>query len=903
MGRGGVGVVFAAYDEVLEEEVALKFIHALLLSQPGIVKTLKEEVKRARHLTHPNIVGVFEVHQEPGAVAIAMERIGGPSLAVLSRRSPDRVLSADDILTWLPGIVSALDHAHRSAKIVHRDIKPGNILLHADGSAKIADFGLSRTIADEVTVTMGMAAGTVAYMSPQQMMGDPCSPADDIYSLGASLYDLLTGKPPFHTGHLPSQIEGVEAELLNARRESLGVKGPPLPFHWEAAVAACLAKDPANRPTTATELLEMLQGKRAPRRRVSAQRGRAISGSWRRMGLAAAGLVATAAAITVNYQMNGDAADSFPATPRHAPALPTENHPDPAVNPPRNPLYRAEQYVRAERLIGSLTSGLLLHLPLENNTRDYSGFGLDGSGRNLAPAVDRFGRQAHAIRLLGDADITVAMPQDFQFSVGRPFAVSLWFLPDLQSGSLIELRTDDPVFPYMHIGYHDGRIRVVPGGNYRDQESHQSQRVVQENAWQYLVAQYDGEKMSVWLDAKKVLEFPYEADPVLANGWSLQVGGSAPRRLHFAGAISDLRLYGKHLPESQILTNFRSRPHRPRTPDSALPPEAARFALTVGIYGDNDDLEAAVKNEFGDSARIADWEEIRDLFYDNGAAFADFIGLCHKTSAFVERDGDRQFLGPRQFMVYRDSGTHNPALLHHDHTAQAELLLGSWFNIEHPILVRLPQGGAASEFLSATRLVGERTDGGIWELGVAPDPKGAARMKASPGASIESSLFDLPVDHRFQTLRIEFNANLPPSLWGKEITLCLRREGVDLPLTVSIAHHPGRHRSIKLQVGTEKNIAHLRLFGARFGDFSFTILVRDEHIYITAIPLRSPGFLFEEMAQVPGFRLADLRSLQWTLHCRDPHAVASWIDDIRLTALSAASAGSPPDRASPPVEP
>ncbi|MBM3855946.1 MAG: serine/threonine protein kinase, partial [Verrucomicrobia bacterium] len=223
LGQGGMGVVWLARDEELGVEVALKFVADHLRWDPRVLTGLRREVLRARALSHPGILRIHDLVSDDSSAAIAMEYAAGGSLADrLAARlagEPPRALEAADLAPLLPPLAAALDHAHRASGIVHRDLKPSNLLLATDGSPKIADFGVSRSLAESATRTSGLhSGGTLAYMGPQQLHDEPASPSDDIYSLGATLYDLLAGSPPFRQGDIAGQIERRSPERIAARR-------------------------------------------------------------------------------------------------------------------------------------------------------------------------------------------------------------------------------------------------------------------------------------------------------------------------------------------------------------------------------------------------------------------------------------------------------------------------------------------------------------------------------------------------------------------------------------------------------------------------------------------------------------------------------------------------------------
>jgi TonB family protein len=266
LGRGGMGVVWLARDEELEIDVALKFLPEIVALDKESVAELKRETRRNLGLTHPHIVRVHDFVQGPTTAAISMEFVDGASLSALKLDQPGNVFSIEQLLPWTEQLCGALDYAHRSAKIVHRDLKPANLMINAQGELKITDFGIARSVADSVSRVSKEAgsSGTPLYMSPQQMMGEDPAVTDDIYSLGATLYELLTGKPPFHTGNIIAQVQGKVAPRVNERRSALEPKLPPVPTVWDDVLAAALAKERTARPQSAKEFWQRLHGATAP---------------------------------------------------------------------------------------------------------------------------------------------------------------------------------------------------------------------------------------------------------------------------------------------------------------------------------------------------------------------------------------------------------------------------------------------------------------------------------------------------------------------------------------------------------------------------------------------------------------------------------------------------------------
>ena len=260
LGKGGMGVVWLALDQELNSRVALKFLREEMTSEADALKELKGEVIINRDLAHPNIIKTFDFVTNGRTSAISMEYVNGTNLHQLKAQRPGRFFEVADIQPWVWQLCDAMHYAHQQ-KVVHRDIKPANLMVNERGELKVGDFGIGRTVADTINRVTRNSAGTPPYMSPQQMMGEKAAPFDDIYSIGATIYDLLTGDPPFFRGAIREQTLAKVPSNMTAQRQELVRIGQPIPPAWERTVAACLAKDPAMRPPTAKALREMLEGK------------------------------------------------------------------------------------------------------------------------------------------------------------------------------------------------------------------------------------------------------------------------------------------------------------------------------------------------------------------------------------------------------------------------------------------------------------------------------------------------------------------------------------------------------------------------------------------------------------------------------------------------------------------
>jgi hypothetical protein len=262
LGRGGMGVVWLARDEKLDRDVALKFLPELVMHDSAVLDDLKRETKRSLELTHHNIVRIYDFTEGNQTACISMEYVDGPTLSALRVERPSKVFEVNELAPWIKQACEALDYAHKRARIVHRDLKPANLMLNSKGHLKLADFGIARSLTDSVSMLTKNrgTSGTLVYMSPQQLDGERTSHLDDIYSLGATLYELLTSKPPFYTGYVDRQIHEKTPPRIADRREELNVASDKMVApQWEATIAACLSKDPAQRPQSAGELGRRLE--------------------------------------------------------------------------------------------------------------------------------------------------------------------------------------------------------------------------------------------------------------------------------------------------------------------------------------------------------------------------------------------------------------------------------------------------------------------------------------------------------------------------------------------------------------------------------------------------------------------------------------------------------------------
>ena len=245
--RGGMAQVYLARDLLLDRPVALKVLFPELSVDRAFVERFRREAKAAANLTHPNIVSIYDWGQGQNTYFIVMEYVDGRTLSSILREGPLDAARAAGIGA---DVAAALDFAHRRG-VIHRDVKPGNVLINNAGQVKVADFGIARAIGTSEDLTQtGSVMGTATYFSPEQAQGYGVDPRSDVYSLGVVLYEMATGRAPF-SGDSPVSIAYKHVkEAVPAPR----TVNPAVPAAFEAIVLKCLEKQPENRYQTAEDL-------------------------------------------------------------------------------------------------------------------------------------------------------------------------------------------------------------------------------------------------------------------------------------------------------------------------------------------------------------------------------------------------------------------------------------------------------------------------------------------------------------------------------------------------------------------------------------------------------------------------------------------------------------------------
>ncbi|TFW28942.1 serine/threonine-protein kinase [Massilia horti] len=351
LGKGAMGVVYKAFDPVIERVVALKTIRKELFSdsqQLELVSRFKNEAQAAGRLNHPNIVTVYDYGEDNESAYIAMEYVEGAPLDALIRSGQPCPLPR--VMAWMSGLLLALDYAHARG-VVHRDIKPGNLLLSGGTQVKVSDFGIARIESSTLTQT-GTLVGTPSYMSPEQLRAQTVDGRSDVFSAGVLLYQLLTGVRPFSGA--PAVVM---QQILNDRPVAPSAHVPTLGQAFDDVVARALAKQADARYPSARAFLDALSAAVNPDATISADEDRTV-------------LVVPGAPDVPPSTMPGGSLASDTITPWKIAALPEL---EPLLAQQVGPMARILLKKEAARSDGidALCALLLAHIPSEEGRAQF----------------------------------------------------------------------------------------------------------------------------------------------------------------------------------------------------------------------------------------------------------------------------------------------------------------------------------------------------------------------------------------------------------------------------------------------------------------------------------------------------------------------------------------------------
>src|ERR687895_1474029 len=252
LGSGGMSTVYLARDETLERWVAAKVLHREISDQPDQIERFRREARAVAQVAHPNVVAVIDAGEDLGRPYIVFEYVEGETLK--QRIDSAARLPLDEAAAYAIEVGRGLGAAH-ARRLVHRDVKPQNVLIDAEGRAKVTDFGIARQLEQEGMTATGRVIGTTDYVSPEQAMGHQVDPRSDVYSLGVVLYEMLTGDVPFSAD---TQV-GVAMKHVNEELPDVQRRRPELSAATALTIERATTKDPAKRYTSIAEMIDDLE--------------------------------------------------------------------------------------------------------------------------------------------------------------------------------------------------------------------------------------------------------------------------------------------------------------------------------------------------------------------------------------------------------------------------------------------------------------------------------------------------------------------------------------------------------------------------------------------------------------------------------------------------------------------
>lgn len=819
IGRGGMGVIWLAQDRVLGEAVALKLLPDHVRWDANGFDELKRETRRARQLTHPHIVRIHDFFEDKAGAAITMEYVDGSSLAALRVEKPERCNSPEEIARWLPGLCAALDYAHREARIVHRDLKPANILMDRTGDVKITDFGVARSLLDATSRVSQLAAtGTILYMSPQQLMGDPPDPADDLYSLGVTLYELLAGQAPFHTGDIARQIERKRPEAIAVRREKLGIAStPPLPPYWEETIQACLAKERSARPTSAEEIASRLILE--PRVPARSRRARGLMVAMSTLGLALA-----AGGGWWWYQRG---------------SIKTES----------------EFHLEDEK------ASLVLHLPFEGSLANRSAVDVPVRYGEVVLGPDRHGREDHAAYFNGGNALAFGPNAALEIDSETAFTLACWLQLEPTAERIYNLMG----FEQVQEGRFNFSSQISQGNLFawvrrvHDTSGHLEVSVTKKitpGQWHHLAFTWRAHELRIYIDGKLAGSGTMsDKSPIPADlKTSLWIGASGRFDTHcFRGKLDDVVFYRRVLNPNEVAA-LRARTY---LPPSSEPPRD--YALSRTTYAETDDLETAVRTDFGPGAELAEWEELKRDHGERIDAFMDRLGVRDtSTGLFVKRAGQRFFDEKRHYFLLRLQGKKPSYFGVHDEIGGLHLALGSWYGMTGQVLVALPRNERERPVEEQVTFIdGQMPDSWRWEADIGRGLVKAGRWCLQGPEGRGTWIRRLALSEKTKSLAVRYRTNLAGSLWPRGHRVELRRKDGGCALLAECTSETGRDRELRWKLHHMDQVRPALAL-----DGQFLLLLRDGQALWRVLREETGRLIYEEKAEVPDLKVSELTELR-----------------------------------------
>jgi len=588
LGRGAMGQVWLGQDIQLDEQVAIKVLGSDVANDAVSLLDLKREVQKSRKLSHDNIIRIHDLVQLPGENPfITLEYVEGTDLHVILLNQPDHIFQWSDVKPYVLQLCEALDYAHER-KIVHRDLKPSNVMITQDGVLKLADFGIAASIADATgrSSMANVVSGTPQFMSPQQMLGKSPQASDDIYALGATIYNLLTGRPPFHTGDIVQQVHHVTPMPIEQRMAEFGLQNS-VPDYVNSVVLSCLAKDPAARPASAGAIAEWIrtEGKSdipAKPQKTETYVGEVMTAEppakdKKPIVLAIAAVAVIAVVLGVLFlgksegknenqnQVNGAQPDGKGGVEGE-----NQNQSNGSQSVGKN-VAKGQPTIPAQTQ-AKLKEGLVAYYPFNGNANDESGNGNHGSVNSATLVADQGGAASAAYSFDGVDDYISI--NEIAFGSSDPWSVSIWSKAsgpatgrayNEEVGQFIGHTENNSHSSIAYFGANSHSIRFhtnIPPYNGLDWNGAYTYTI-----WNHHVISYNGTHVEVYQNGVSKGAQAVTKAFIIS---SLGRGHSPGVRPLFEGILDEVRIYNRSLSALETASLYEIEKSKPTTTTTSL---------------------------------------------------------------------------------------------------------------------------------------------------------------------------------------------------------------------------------------------------------------------------------------------------------------------------------------------